>query len=885
MASSLELKNKHEKQQELSILNPPEAQKDQLIVKSDPENPLPSPTTVKPLTDQTGFKLHPQSLEPELEHPIKDLLEYQKVTKFSLNPKAITDKLLYGENDQTSNEWHDGICARIFRDCFDDKTQNLKWVIFDGPVDALWIENLNTVLDDNKKLCLANGETIKMNELMNVLFEVENLAEASPATVSRCGMVYLEPEIVELEGFFNYWVKNLPGNFHTDELLQLFQDFFDNCLIPMMNLCIKELTFAFEGKMGEQWLVLNCLKLYESFILKDQTKDEILQNLQIEHEKELSKLAALKLEGKEESMLDQKKLMKLTSKEKTEYYGLFILAVVWSIGVMLDEKCLVLFDKYIKINIKKMLSLNKEIGSEVIPPDEFNIFEINFLHEKRQWVLWKPINEVKLSQEMKFHEIYIPTRDSIRTQNLIKRLLSHDFAVLMIGRTGTGKTLSIKRILLNEMEMTRFLPSLTTFSANTKTNQVQDVLEGKIEKTKRKKGVYGPLYGTKNIIFIDDFNMPNKDEFGSQPPLELIRQWFTLGGWYDRKTLEYKNIVDIQFAAAMGLGRSRVSNRILRHFNIIYQNELDFDTMFLISKSILEWGLYNYVDKLKFMVPSLTKLTLKMYKMISKEFLPLPRKSHYLFNLRDLMKVIQGLLAVPPGKYEATFDNKSKMLKLWVHENLCVYYDRLIDDKDHVLFMKIMNSAMIEEMKLQVKELFDNNENWKISELMFGNFLEPHAAIKLYCEIEDKVKLRNLIHEYIEEFNALAKAKLDIVLFEDALNLLARVNRILNQPFGNALLVGLGGSGRHSLTRLATYMQDFQIFEIEMDRDFSQNDWYEHLKEMLKSVGLHDKQAVFLLSDANIVNESFLEDINNLLNNGEIPKLYNADEKETVRFI
>jgi dynein heavy chain len=111
---------------------------------------------------------------------------------------------LFGFVNVLTNEWKDGFFGTIVRK--NVINQNLEWIVLDGPVDNLWIENLNTVLDDNRTLCLTNGERIKISNFLYLLFEVDNLKEANPSTVSRCGMIYCDQKIISWRNIaYTYW--------------------------------------------------------------------------------------------------------------------------------------------------------------------------------------------------------------------------------------------------------------------------------------------------------------------------------------------------------------------------------------------------------------------------------------------------------------------------------------------------------------------------------------------------------------------------------------------------------------------------------------------------------------------------------------------------------
>lgn len=132
---------------------------------------------------------------------------------FTINPKDRSVNELYGYLDRTTREWVDGLLSFLFRTMNQaTETPEKRFLVFDGDVDALWIENMNSVMDDNRLLTLVNGERIRLQPYASLLFEVSGLQYASPATVSRCGMVYVDPSGLGYLPYWNSWVGMHAGS-------------------------------------------------------------------------------------------------------------------------------------------------------------------------------------------------------------------------------------------------------------------------------------------------------------------------------------------------------------------------------------------------------------------------------------------------------------------------------------------------------------------------------------------------------------------------------------------------------------------------------------------------------------------------------------------------
>ncbi|XP_071672611.1 dynein axonemal heavy chain 9 isoform X18 [Patagioenas fasciata] len=320
-------------------------------------------------------------------------------------------------------------------------------------------------------------------------------------------------------------------------------------------------------------------------------------------------------------------------------------------------------------------------------------------------------------------------------------------------------------------------------------------------------------------------------------------------------------------------GSFTINPRLQRHFCVFALSIPGQDALSRIYSTILTQHLTsgNFSGAVQKSAQQLVALALGLHQKVAATFLPTAIKFHYIFNLRDFSNIFQGLLFSTPECLQHPQD----LVKLYLHESNRVYRDKMVEEKDYGTFDKIQLET--------VKKLYDDIEET----------LEQTKRMNIYCHFAKGVgepsyrpvptweELNKILVEALDSYNEV-NAAMSLVLFEDAMCHVCRINRILESPRGNALLVGVGGSGKQSLTRLAAFISSLELFQITLRKGYGIPDLKADLANLYLKAGVKNIGIVFLMTDAQVADEQFLVLVNDFLASGEIPDLFPDDEVENI---
>ena len=758
----------------------------------------------------------------------------QSVKIFTINPKAQKVSQLYGLMDPVTRDWTDGILSKIFRNINmplpPGKENEMRWLVFDGDVDAIWIEDMNSVMDDNKTLTLPNGERIRLLDHSKLIVESFDLQYASPATISRCGVVWVDPKDLGNRPYFERWAKMRSTKEEEIEyLLELY-----NRYVP------KVLDFALDGVVDGEFVRARLKQVVPMSNLL------LVQQL-------CSIFDANAPAGKE------------YDKEVIE--GNFVFSVVWSIGgpVLGNERAV--FDEFVK-----------SISTCTMPASL--LYENFYDMEGNVWQEWSSkVGKYEAPVPFLFFNIMVPTTDNILYTALLDMMSTVNRPTLFVGESGTAKTVTIQNFLESKDPETNLILNIN-FSSRTNAQDTYVNITENVDKRTAK--VYGPPTGKILHVFVDDLNMPTIDTYGTQQPIAFLLFLISKKILYSRdRDLERREIRDLRYYGAMGppaSGRNPVDPRFLSLFSVFNLTPPTDEILHSIYSAIIETHLKNgFAESALTAGKKITASTLNLFQHLVVKLPPTPSKFHYIFNLRDLGRVYEGLCCARPD----TVEDSSMLIRLWTNELMRVFRDRLINEDDQQLFDEKLTEILSADFQTEKDAAL-------LRPIIYGDFQFAVGRVtetaeepdpRLYQDLGTYPEIRKIWDELLETYNQDHKA-MNLVLFEFALEHVTRLHRILRMPRGNALMVGVGGSGKQSLARLASFCAGYQIFTISLSRGYGEEDFREHLKELYTMLG--NGPTVFLFTDAHVVEEGFLELINNMLSTGMVPALYESDERDGI---
>uniref|UniRef100_H3C202 Dynein cytoplasmic 1 heavy chain 1 n=1 Tax=Tetraodon nigroviridis TaxID=99883 RepID=H3C202_TETNG len=304
--------------------------------------------------------------------------------------------------------------------------------------------------------------------------------------------------------------------------------------------------------------------------------------------------------------------------------------------------------------------------------------------------------------------------------------------------------------------------------------------------------------------------------------------------------------------------------RFLRHVPVVY---VDYPGPASLTQI---YGTFNramlrLIPSLRTYAEPLTAAMVEFYTMSQERFTQ-DTQPHYIYSPREMTRWVRGIFEALRPLETLPVEG---LIRIWAHEALRLFQDRLVGDDERRWTDENIDMVALKHFPNIDKDKALNRP------ILYSNWLSKDYIPVEQEELRDYVKARLKVF-YEEELDV------PLVLFNEVLDHVLRIDRIFRQPQGHLLLIGVSGAGKTTLSRFVAWMNGLSVYQIKVHRKYTGEDFDEDLRTVLRRSGCKNEKIAFIMDESNVLDSGFLERMNTLLANGEVPGLFEGDEYATL---
>lgn len=753
---------------------------------------------------------------------------------YVIDTKTMGKEGLYGKLNRATLEWKDGIFTNILRTVNDDSQNTLKsarvWVILDSNLDPEYIETLNSALDDNKLLTLPTGERIPVSSNIRFILEVENLEHVTPATMTRCAILWISTPTYsaseQLDAILAKEVEDMKECYGVSTLL-----------IEKL----KSIVGRVLSRDNLSCLIANA-KRFRHILGFEQSK--VIPTL-------ISTLS-------NDIIRNREKLETLTE----------------------DDQIRFLIFRLYQILLDVMSGDVSAPDQEVIMGNVRSVFEENYSNlpekahlEVAQFVgvtlKYTSLNDLLQERKEEHHMIMkantiIPTLETLRYEKCISDMLKVGRPIILCGRPGSGKTMLINSTVSQEKN---FQLVSMNFSKDTSVSHIFKALNRHMRYIDGPKGLtLCPKDSTKNVVlFCDELNLPKPDKYGAQRVILFLRQLIEKRGFWRDGVNRWVSVDRLHVIGACNpstdFGRVLLSPRFLRHASILFIDHPSSNALLRIYESLV----CHLLAPTPCINPRrMCEASLSVYTKCQSTFTT-DSHPHYIFSPREMTRWIKGLHSAITDT-NATFPS---LLRVWAYEAWRIFADRLVTEEEKVKFGALLTETINEFFPGETVSLGDT------SCLVFSSWIS--ARYQEVSRTDIWAFLKRKINLFCEE-----KAYKLHILHDDMLNHILRIDRILKQVQGHAMLIGAGRTGKATMLEFVCWLDDIDFLRPNIHRNYGIAEFDNYLRDILLKCTVEEKRICLVIDESSILEAAFLERMNTLLANSDIPDLFQEEQYDIL---